>query len=150
MYQPSDATALSELYVRSVLHFGPRAYTQDQVSAWAATSCAEKIASRCMDGRLVLVALDDLGRHLGFGDLEEDGHLDFLYSAPEAEGLRVGSTIYEALERHARNWRIARIYVEASELAKPLLEKRGFVVLGRNDLKLGNVDIYNFRMEKWL
>lgn len=149
-YLPLDAAFLSNLYVRSVLHYGPRAYTREQVSAWAARSSAEKIASRCEDGRLVLVAVDEAGRHLGFGDLEPDGHLDFLYAAPEGEGLHVGSAIYAALEEHARKLEMPRIYVEASELAKPFFQRRGFVVLGRNDLKLGSVDIHNVRMEKRL
>lgn len=147
-YLPSDATALSDLYVRSVLHYGPRAYTPEQLSAWAALSSAEKIACRCEDGRLVLVAVDEAGRHLGFGDLEPDGHLDFLYVAPEAEGLHVGSAIYAALEEHARKLETPRIHVEASQLAKPFFLRRGFVVLGRNDLNLGDVAIHNFRMEK--
>lgn len=150
LYQSSDAAALYELYVRSVRHYGPRAYSAAQVSAWSATASAERIASRCMDGRLVLVAIDEAGRPLGFGDLERNGHLDFLYAAPEAEGLHVGATIYAALEAHARRQRIPRIHVEASAIARPLFERRGFVVLERKDFKLGEVGIYNFRMEKWL
>lgn len=98
----------------------------------------------------MLVAVDEAGRHLGFGDLEPDGHLDFLYVAPEAEGLHVGASIYAALEEHACKFKMPRIYVEASELAKSFFLRRGFVILGRNDLKLGNVAIHNFRMEKQL
>lgn len=43
-----------------------------------------------------------------------------------------------------------KLFVEASELAKPLLERSGFVVLVRNELTLGGVNIHNFSMEKWL
>lgn len=56
--------------------------------------------------------------------------------------------IYGALEAHARATRIGRIYVEASAIAKPLFERRGFVPLGRNDFMLGDVAIFNFRLEK--
>lgn len=149
-YRAVDAGALSDLYVRSVLHFGPRAYTSNQVNAWAATSSAEKVARRCADGRLVLVAVDENGQYLGFGDLESDGHLDFLYIAPEAEGRGVASALYAALETHARESAMPKLFVEASELARPLLERSGFVVLVRNELTLGGVNIHNFSMEKWL
>jgi putative acetyltransferase len=149
-YEAGDAVALSDLYTRSVLHFGPCAYTSDQVNAWAAASSPEKVTRRCADGRLVLVAMDENGQYLGFGDLENDGHLDFLYIAPEAEGRGVGSALYDALEAHAREVAMPKLFVEASELAKPLLERRGFVVRARNELTLGGVDIHNFSMEKLL
>ena len=149
-YQSDDAPLLTDLYARSVRHYGPRAYSSDQVAAWAATADDAGVAARCADGRRVLVAQDDAGRVLGFGDLEADGHLDFLYVAPEAEGLHVGSLLYAALEEHARGLGLSRIFVEANELARTLFERRGFTVLGRNDLDLAGVAIHNYRMEKRL
>jgi putative acetyltransferase len=149
-YRADDAAALTILYRRSVQHYGPRAYTAEQVAAWAALATVERTAARCADGRHVLVAQDDTDGVLGFGDLEADGHLDFLYVAPEAEGLHVGSLLYAALEEHARGLGLAKIFVEASELARPLFERRGFTVLGRNDLDLAGVAIHNYRMEKTL
>jgi putative acetyltransferase len=82
------------------------------------------------------------------GDLEADGHLDFLYSAPEAEGMGVGSALCTAIEERARAERMPRINVEASELAKPLFEKRGFKVICPNDFTIDGVAIHNFSMEK--
>lgn len=147
-YHSDDAPALADLYARSVLHYGPRAYTPEQVAAWAALAEVERMAARGADGRFVRVAQNGSGQLLGFGDLGADGHLDMLYVAPEAEGLHVGSLLYAALEAHARKLGLSRIFVEASELARPLFERRCFVVLGRNDLSLGGVAIHNYRMEK--
>ena len=149
-YRPTDAAALTALYVRSVRHYGPRAYTPEQVAVWAATADVAHTAARCGDGRYVVVAQDEAGRLLGFADLEADGHLDMLYVAPEAEGQHVGSHLYGAIEAHARRRGLHRIFVEASELARPLFERRGFTLLGRNDLVLDGVDIHNYRMEKRL
>lgn len=149
-FQSTDATALADLYARSVRHYGPRAYMPAQVEAWATTISAEKLAQRCGDGRLALVATDAAGEALGFADLEDDGHIDFLYVAPEAEGRHVGSLLYAALEAHARAHRIDSLHVEASALAMPLFERRGFVLIGRNALWIGEVPIHNFRMEKRL
>ena len=147
-YHPTDAAALTALYARSVRHFGPRAYTPEQVAVWAATADIARTAARCSDGRYVVVAQDDAGTVLGFADLEADGHLDMLYAAPEAEGLHVGSQLYAAIEAHARRRGLRRIFVEASELARPLFERRGFTLLGRNDLVMDSVAIHNYRMEK--
>ena len=147
-YHSTDAAALTTLYVRSVRHYGPRVYTPEQVAVWAATADVANTAARCGDGRFVVVAQNEAGGLLGFADLEADGHLDMLYVAPEAEGLHVGSQLYAALETHARRRGLHRIFVEASELARPLFERRDFTLLGRNDLVLDGVDIHNYRMEK--
>lgn len=149
-YHPTDAAALTTLYVRSVRHYGPRVYTPEQVAVWAATADVANTAARCGDGRFVVVAQNEAGGLIGFADLEADGHLDMLYVAPEAEGLHMGSHLYDAIEAHARRRGLHRIFVEASELARPLFERRGFTLLGRNDLVLDGVDIHNYRMEKRL
>lgn len=149
-YRHEDAGILTDLHARSVRHYGPRAYAPAQVAVWAATADVARTAARCSDGRQVWVAQDDTGGVLGFGDLEGDGHLDMLYVAPEAEGLHVGSLLYAAIEAHAREHGMARIFVEASELARPLFERRGFTLLGRNDLDVAGVAIHNYRMEKRL
>ena len=149
-YRPADATALTDLYVRSVRHYGPRAYTPEQVDAWAATADSARTAARCSDGRVVVVAQDQAGTVLGFAELETDGHLDMLYVAPDAEGLRLGTLLYTALETQARDLGLHRLFVEASELARPLFERQGFTLLCRNDRVLAGVDIHNYRMEKRL
>ncbi len=149
-YRAADAAALTDLYVRSVLHYGPRAYAPEQVDAWAATADIARTTARCRDGRVVVVAQDEAGTVLGFADLETDGHLDMLYVAPEAEGKRIGTLLYAAIEARARDLGLHRVFVEASELARPLFERQGFTLLGRNDLVLAGVDIHNYRMEKRL
>ena len=58
--------------------------------------------------------------------------------------------VLAAIEAHAREQGIERLIVEASELARPLFERRGFTLLGRNDLLLDGVAIHNYRMEKRL
>ena len=55
-----------------------------------------------------------------------------------------------ALEARALHLRVPRIFVEASELSRPLFERRGFLMQGRNALSLGGVAIHNYRMEKRL
>ncbi len=147
-YMPADAAGLADLYARSVRFFGPRGYSAAQVEAWAATADTARTAARCADGRTVLVAVDDHGRLLGFGDMEADGHLDFLYCAPDAAGRGVGSALLAALEDVARAQGSTRIFVEASELARPLFERRGYTLVRRNDLDLGGVAIHNFSMAR--
>lgn len=41
-----------------------------------------------------------------------------------------------------------RLYVEASEAARRLFERRGFTVDARNDFAIDGVAIHNYRMSK--
>jgi len=150
-FQEADARALSDLYRRSVLAMGPRRYNAEQVAAWAAIGpAAESVLQQAQDGRLTLLAVDAEDRPLAYADLEADGHIDFFYAAPEASGRGIAAALYLALETEARAAGIARLYVEASAIARGFFARQGFTVLHRRDFTIGDTPIYNFAMEKLL
>ena len=126
-------------------------YTADQVRAWVpARWDAEQEHQRSGDGRLVLVAADEQDHVVAFIDLEPDGHIDRLFCAPEAAGRGIASRLYDEVETAAREQGIARLFTEASELARRLFERKGFLVLERQDKILRGVPIHNYRMAKTL
>lgn len=150
-YAASDASALVEVFQRSVNGIGPRDYSPEQVNAWASrTPTAEAMHARYTDGRTAMVATDDNDQPIAFGDLEPDGHLDFIYCVPEAAGRGVASALYDRLEATARAAGLDRIHTEASEAARRLFEHKGFVVTARRDLVVAGTPIHNFAMEKRL
>ena len=87
---------------------------------------------------------------VAFIDLELDGHIDRLYAAPEAAGCGIASRLYDAIETAARAQGIGRLFTEASELARRFFKRKGFAVLGREDIILRGVPIHNYRMAKTL
>lgn len=103
---------------------------------------------RQAQGRTFLVAVDDDGRLIGYGDLEPDGHIDHLYCLPDMVGNGVGSAIYAAIEDTARRTGVSLLFVEASEAARRLFERRGFRVDVRNDFTIHGIAIHNYRMSK--
>ena len=146
-----DAPALAALYVRSVEAIGPAGYAPEQVAAWAAGApSAERLQRLATDGRTTLVAVDDADRPLAFGDLEPDGHIHFLYCAPEAVGAGVTAALYTRLEALARERGVTRLYAEASEAARRFFLKQGFVVTARRDFEVAGVPIHNYAVEKTL
>ena len=150
-YRPEDATPLAELYRRSVLVLGPRFYRHEQVAAWASLAPGpDRIQARAVDGRTVLVAVDEADRALAFADLEPDGHIGYFYAAPEAAGTGVADLLLAALEADARERGLVRLYVEASEAARRFLERHGFRTLGRRELRIGGTPIHNYAMDKSL
>lgn len=150
-YAAKDATALMTLSRRSIEAIGSRDYTPQQVAAWAArVASPERIHERATDGRTTLVAVDHGDRPIGFIDLEHDGHIDFLYCAPEAVGQGAASALYDALEAGARRRGVDRLYAEASEAARRFFLKKGFIVTARHALVIDGVPIHNYAVEKAL
>jgi putative acetyltransferase len=150
-YEARDAGALADLYRRSVEQIGPKHYSEEQVRAWAALAPSPaQIDARNVDGRTTLVAVDLSDRPLAFADLEEDGHIGYLYCAPEAAGTGVVATMYDRLEQIARARGTTRLHAEASEAARRFLLKRGFAVVRKRTFEVLGVPLHNYAVEKWL
>lgn len=150
-FKPADAPLLANLFYQAIHTIAARHYSEAQVNAWApAVPAAERFVLRGTDGRSLLVAVDDQDLPLAYGDLEKDGHIDHLFCSPEHAGTGLTAKLYDALERQARGWGLSRVYVEASEPAMRFFTKRGFTITERNDFRINEVPIHNFRMEKSL
>jgi putative acetyltransferase len=148
-YQPADAPQMAQLHFDSARRLGSRRYSPEQVAAWApAPVDAAIVDARASDGRLTLVAIDPHGQILAYGDLEADGHIDHLYCRPDAAGRGVASALLDGLMAEAGTRGLTRLYVEASELARGLLERKGFIVLHRRDFEVRGVPIHNYAMER--
>lgn len=147
-FAPSDADALASLFHASVREAAIREYSSEQVAAWSPSKPDPERYIEQAEGRTFLVAVDDDDRAIGYGDLEPNGHIDHLYCRPDMVGTGVGSAIYAALEDAARRAGIAVLFVEASEGARRLFERRGFCVDARNDFTINGVAIHNYRMSK--
>lgn len=150
-FRADDAERLAALCHASVHQVGVRDYSAEQVSAWSpAVPDSTGYIRRSLDGRIFLVAVDDDDNTIGYGDLEADGHIDHLYCRPDVVGTGIGSTLYDALEEVANHRGIQFLFVEASEAARRLFERKAFVLEQRNDFTINGVAIHNYRMVKTL
>jgi putative acetyltransferase len=146
-----DGQALSDIYAASVRGLGARDYRPEQIDAWAGlTPTADNLNARLSDGRLRLIAVDREDRPLGFLDMDTDGHIDLLYVAPDAAGRGCARALLEHAEAHARAAGVARLYAEASETARPVFERLGFLKTVRRDFEVAGVPIHNWAVEKAL
>lgn len=141
--------ALAEVYVRSVREIGRRYYSPEQIAAWNSLApTPDRLGVLAADGRTRLIAADAMDRPVAFADLEPDGHIHFLYCAPEAAGQGVSSALYDALEALAVRSGIGRLHTEASEAALQFFLHKGFSVSSRRELAIGTVPIHNYAMVK--
>jgi len=150
-FNPDDAAQIANLFQRSVRELGPLFYSKEQVKAWAARGPdVENVVSRNQDGRITLVSLNEAGAVMAYAELERDGHIDQVYAIPEAAGKGVVSELYDEVENTARKLDIQTLYTEASEGARFLFLKKGFVDRGRRDFEIESVALHNYAMDKSL
>lgn len=154
-YRDDDAEALAPIAAAAIALIGPHGYNEAQVAAWAARQPdAERYRERVAAGATIFVAADAEDRPVAYALLEPDGHLDRLYNHPDHTRHGLAVQLLLAAEQHALTLGIARLYTEASELARPAFERAGYEVTRRRDFAIEHegrsVPIHNFAMEKVL
>ncbi|MFA5988619.1 MAG: GNAT family N-acetyltransferase [Sphingomonas sp.] len=150
-FMPADAPALAILFHASVHHGANWVYSREQLAAWSPTPPnPENYIQRAADRRVFLVAVDELGEPLAYGDLAANGHVDHLYCRPDRIGTGVASALYDDLERAALEQGLAALSADASEAARPLFERKGFKVDVRQEITVSAIAIHNYRMTKRL
>ncbi|EDM68501.1 Thioredoxin related protein [Moritella sp. PE36] len=137
---------ITDLFYQSVHAIDPTVYTPEQKEAWAPTPPDYATWSKRLKVKRPLVAIID-GQVAGFIELDADGHIDCTYTHPSFQGMGVASALYEHLLAEARIRDIQRLYVEASLIAKPFFEHRGFTTVKQNTLQRNGVTLVNFTME---
>ncbi|NVK40644.1 MAG: GNAT family N-acetyltransferase [Oceanospirillaceae bacterium] len=148
-YQPERARDVADLFHRAVHAIDPRIYTLAQQEAWAPTPPDYAFWEQRLAIRQPWIAMDH-GRLVGFVELEPGGHIDCLYVDPDCQRQGVAGLLYERVEAQAQSAGLARLYVEASKIARPFFEHRGFRVLCRNEIRRHGHGLVNFTMEKQL
>lgn len=154
-YRDSDAESLHALTIAAIKTVGLAGYSQAQVDAWAARhGTAQRLRERVVDGHVVFVAVDANDNPAAFSLIEPDGHLDQLYCDPAHTRRGLADRVLASAEDYARERNIAKLYTEASELARPAFERAGYSVTSRRDFLIEHenqsVPIHNYAMEKAL
>ena len=78
------------------------------------------------------------------GDIDGAGYLDRLYVHAEHVGKGIGTALCDCLEGTVRG----TIVTHASVTAKPFFEKRGYVVVKKQQVERRGVRLVNFIMKK--
>ncbi|WP_379921513.1 GNAT family N-acetyltransferase [Erythrobacter sp. R86502] len=153
-YRPDDAAALSVLTLAAIRTTALQAYSPAQVTAWADHHSVERLTSGSAKGDVILVAADAGDRPVAYVVLEVGGHLDMLYCHPDHTRQGLGLRLLAEAETAARAQGATRLFTEASELARPVFARAGYVLRNRRDFTIpssgGEVAIHNYAMEKRL
>ncbi|WP_227357036.1 GNAT family N-acetyltransferase [Haladaptatus salinisoli] len=121
-----DAPKISRLHTESVLAFGPAAYDETQVSAWAAKD--EEPDRTPIEDDDHHVAVAEAGENIvGFGHVVPgENEIRAVYVHPEHARRGVGSTVLAHLEGYALGTGSKRLELRASLNAVGFYERRGY------------------------
>ncbi|MFM7408619.1 MAG: GNAT family N-acetyltransferase [Cuspidothrix sp.] len=148
-YQPSDSRMIMTLFYDTVHEINIRDYTQEQVSAWTMEGMNYEFWHTRLKAKLPYIA-EYNNEIVGFGELDDDGHIDCFYCHSKYQRKGIGSKLLIHIETIAKLRELHRLYAEVSITAKPFFENYGFTVVKEQQVERRGVFLTNYLMEKYL
>lgn len=146
-FRDSETESLVSLFTESVHTLATTEYTAEQRAAWAPTDPDMDGWRQRFQECQTLVAEEE-GIPLGFISFEPDGHIDLLYTAPDAARQGVASALLGAAVRQLSASGSRTFYTEASLIAAPFFKRHGFEVIEEQRVFRGGVGFRRYRMRK--
>lgn len=142
-YQPSDGEELAELFYNTVHTVNVKDYTKEQLDVWATGQVDLEKWNRLLQEHYSVVAVNEK-IIVGFGDIDEMGYLDHLFTHANYQGKGIATAICNQLEETVQG----NIYTYASITARPFFEKRGYKIVKEQKVEKQGVFLTNFVMVK--
>ncbi|WP_395666564.1 GNAT family N-acetyltransferase [Methylocella sp.] len=147
-YLPDDLPLLYEIRLSAIEELTADDYDDPQRRAWAEAASDEEELGATLKSGLSIVALRE-GAAIGF-IVFRNGLIDQLYVHPAVARTGVASALVDAVEKLAGARQIKAVDVDASDTAKPLFDRRGYVAQRRNTISFDDVWLGATRMRKTL
>ena len=144
-FRRGDEKELWELFYNTIHNVNIQDYDKDQIAAWAPDDLDINIAIQKFREIDPFVVIKD-GKIIGYADIQSDGYIDHFYCHHEFQGQGVGSTLFAALEKEARESGILEMYSNVSITARPFFEAMGFSVEKEQILQMRDQKPRNYRM----
>ena len=140
----ADAPLLREIYADAVESQAPGLYADAQVRAWSALAWLPGVLDRTLEEGSGWISGDDAA----FAIRHPQERLSLLYCRGSAARQGHGSALLARIELEAQADGVQRLRTEASQLSRPLLERRGWRVVAPETISIGGVLFERYRMDK--
>lgn len=145
-YSEVHAKEITELFHQSVHAIDSSVYSEEQKEAWAPTPPNYEHWKKRLNIKKPYLAFKN-EKLVGFIELELSGHIDCAYVHPDFQNQGVGAKLFNFIFEKAKQLKLSPLFVDASIVAKPFFEKRGFNVIQKNEVRRGRVILINYSME---
>jgi GNAT superfamily N-acetyltransferase len=148
--RPDDCQQLVAVYQDAVISQAPGHYSPAQIAAWSQHAARnDGFRSSLLRGHgLVSCATYDDTIIEAFALLEPEDRLALLYCRGRSSRQGRAGALLDALEQLARSRGVRRLRTEASQLSRPLLERRGWRVDAEETVSFSGVPFLRWRMGK--
>jgi len=143
-----DINELSELYYETITTINLKDYDEEQIKAWASTADRTENLLRRINEQHFFVAESDDKKITGFASLDKPGYLDLLYVHKNFQHRGVATLLLQEIFNTANELNISKLQTDASITAKPFFEKHGFKTVQQQTVKIKDVELINYKMEK--
>jgi putative acetyltransferase len=143
--RPDDVAETYEIFHDAIRIGSAPFYTKEQRRAWVPSDTMENWWSGRILGGTTWVK-DDGGRLAGFLT-HADAHLDLFFVRPEARRGPTAPALYDQMMDAARDAGHLHLTTHASHLARRFLERRGWRVVEREEVKRNGVLLVRFLMD---
>lgn len=144
-YRSSDLKEICALFYETIKTINRHDYNSDQIKAWSSRSDFLLTQDDFFNSLYTLVAVAG-EKIIGYGNIDKNGYLDHLYVHKDYQGKQIATKLCDELEQYCKEGK--SITVHASISAKPFFEKRGYKVIKEQSVKVNNVFLTNYLMEK--
>ncbi|HXR94720.1 MAG TPA: GNAT family N-acetyltransferase [Rhizomicrobium sp.] len=143
-YREADCELLRKIFARAVSETAIRDYTPEQIRIWAAPPL--DFAERLI-GRPTFVAELD-GEIAGFSDVDDCGHIDFLYVNPDFQRRGIATALLTFIIDRARRTGMPLLSSDVSVTARVTFERAGFKVRKPQTVIVNDCAFLNFVMDR--
>lgn len=144
-YEPEDLGQITALFYDTVHAVNAADYAPEQLDAWADGAPDLDRWNGSLLAHHSLVAVEDGGLIVGFGDIDATGYLDRLYVHKDRQGLGIATALCDRLERAVD---APVLTTHTSITTRPFFEGRGYRVLREQRVERHGVRMTNYVMEK--
>jgi len=149
-YTEDDLDKVIDLYYDTVHSVYAADYTDEQMDAIAPKDVNRVHWATSLAKNHTLLAENEAGDLLGFGNIGETGFLDRLYVSKDHQGEGVGSALIHDLEAYARDNGNMTINTISSVTSLPFFEHMGYGILSEDITERHQVRVIQYTMEKEL
>ena len=145
---PEDHTAIADVMFDAIRN-GNSAYSEVQRQAWVPHRRSGAQWEQRLLSQNIFVAVD-AKQMSGFMSLDDNGYIDFAYIRPSAQGRGIFSRLFSQIEGLAYRLKKNRLWVHASLKAEPAFSSKGFEIMKKETVEIGDQSFERFEMEKHL
>ena len=150
-YHSNDCIYIAELFHDTIHSVNAADYTEVQLDAWSPKDMDLSEWDKRLSNNYSIVAETETEKLIvGFGVADDTGYFDLLYTHKDYQGIGIATLIADDIEKYIYSNSIPIVTTSASITAKPFFEKRGYVVLKKQNVECRGQFFINFEMQKSL